>query len=883
MTQKIRRWEDSGWHWEFLLFWLVLLGLILYHGSLGGALALAIVGGAAWMPLPLRGLDAGRMVWGFWGVIAGTAGALNAATASRELFWSFVLFWAFGYMLGAWRRCRLERLKSTLLLVAAIIPPLAVIAGVPTPPVTVWGWGILATLCIGIFWPMAFLRALLVILARTLFRIRLAETGSVLPDRGALLLVANHVSFLDFVFILAITPRPVRFLVSGTWYRQRLNRWYLRHLGFLEVPESGHPKALGDFLYDTKRRLRRGEAIAVYPEGGISRNGLTGGFRRGISMMLPDDVKVAVIPLHLGLYWGRLFAWEDGKLHFIPPLRWPIPITMTVGEELETDLSRYRLWGYICEMGAVAETLHQYWELPLHVMFAHMAFRHPHKLVFSDFEGQDLANWEMLTRALLLSKAIRRMAPEDRFIGVFLPGTTAAAASILGIMFADKSPALLNFTVGMEALQSAIDQAGLKCILTSRLFLSKLKMEPLPGMVMLEDVAKATSRPAKLLAALAARCVPPGLLVRHYAPESFRDLDRIGAILFTSGSSGKPKGVVLSHHNINSDVFSFWRVLGRDKERGVILGHMPLFHSFGLTVAFWFPVMSGTRVCYMPNPLDAAKVCRVIRERGISLLIATPTFLQNYCRKAQPGDFDSLEIVITGAEKLRPEVIAQVEELTPLTVTEGYGCTELSPICAVNFAQSCFSMGRKVGKPGSIGQPLPGIAARTVDPEDGRVLDADEVGLLEIKGPNVMQGYLNEPELTAAVIHDGWYNTGDLARIDADGYIFITGRQSRFSKIGGEMVPHELVEKRLSEFFPADIPQFAVTGCKDAKRGERLLVFHTVVELDIAWLMVQLRESGMPNLWIPKSDDFVAIAAIPILATGKLDIQALRRLADSYS
>ncbi len=882
MVRGIRSWEDGKLNYRVFIFWAAIVGLVWLQEQRMTLLAgVSLVLAGFFLRHPLRGLDVGRMIWGFYGVVILTLIWLETSSEA----WRFPLqalgYVLFGYQLGAWERCRINRGLTTLLMlltagsfaVAYYWPAWAV-------PI-VWGVLTLVTLVLVFLLPRAFMRAGLLLFSRTIYRLRVAREDSGIPDKGALILVANHVSFFDIAFILAVTPRPVRFLVDSAFYRRSWFRWYFNMLGFIEVPDIRRPKAQKCLFERIHHHLRNGEAIAFYPEGGVSGNGFTGGFRRGLERLIPSDVQVTVIPLRLGLYWGRLFAWDRNRLRYIPPLRWPIPVTVTVGEPIDPKMTPYQLWMHICEMGAEAESERQFWEYSLHTMFLQMTRQVGRRtVVFADYEGARIPNWEMATRALVLSRAIRRLDPGRPYVGVMLPGTAVAGVAMLGVMFADRTPALINFTAGPEAIAAAIRQARLKCILTSRKFLEKLKMEPLPEMVMLEDLAKTIPRGDKLRALFAAWCLPAKWTARLYAPESWNDVRRVAALLFTSGSSGKPKGVMLTHHNIASNVFSFWRVISWSRERDVLVGQMPLFHTFGLTVCFCFPAFSGTRVIYTPNPLDAGKICNLVRDEKVSLLIASPTFLQNYVRKAKPGDFDSLRVAITGAEKLRPEVTRQFEAVAPVTVTEGYGTTELSPIAAVNFAQSCFLMGKLVGKVGSIGQPLPGVAARTVDVETGEVLGSDEVGLLEIKGPNVMKGYLDEPVLTSKVIRDGWYSTGDMARIDSDGYIFITGRLSRFSKIGGEMVPHELIEQKLSELYPGETRHFAVTGCRDARRGERLLAFHNLDPAEAPRLVAGLREAGLPNLWIPKPEDFIRIDEIPVMASGKLDLQRLRLMAE---
>ena len=252
--------------------------------------------------------------------------------------------------------------------------------------------------------------------------------------------------------------------------------------------------------------------------------------------------------------------------------------------------------------------------------------------------------------------------------------------------------------------------------------------------------------------------------------------------------------------------------------------------------------------------------------------------MQKYLHKVTGDEFKSLRLIVTGAEKLRPELAEKFRSVTGKEITEGYGCTELSPIVTVNFSNSIYEMGTKSGKPGSIGCALPGIHVRIVDPETGVELGPGEPGRMQVRGGTVMKGYLNAPEQTDRVIQNGYYDTGDIALLDSDGYVYITGRASRFSKIGGEMVPHEAVEDAIAKLRKSEVREVAVTGKSDSRRGEKLVVFYTPEDLDPAAIVEELR-TALPNLWVPKADDFVRVAELPLLGSGKLDMRKLNEMA----
>jgi len=313
-------------------------------------------------------------------------------------------------------------------------------------------------------------------------------------------------------------------------------------------------------------------------------------------------------------------------------------------------------------------------------------------------------------------------------------------------------------------------------------------------------------------------------------------------------------------------------------EKDKLMGNLPLFHAYGFTVGFSFMTLAGSQVVYVPNPLDGDGVIKAVAENEITILTATPTFLQNYLRKAAVEDLKSLRLVITGAEKLRSELAERFKTLTNMEIVEGYGCTELSPIVTVNLANSIFLLGKHSDHPDSIGIALPGIHIRIIDVETRKELPPGQSGLMQIKSGIVMQGYLNDPELTAKVLVDGYYDTGDIAKMDRDGYIYITGRASRFSKIGGEMVPHELLERHLLEISGHEERVLAVSSRPDGKKGEKIVVFYSDPALVPAELIAVLRQKKLPNLWIPKEEDFILIDHLPLLGSGKLDLKKLREL-----
>ncbi|MGC2819852.1 MAG: AMP-binding protein, partial [Candidatus Sulfotelmatobacter sp.] len=348
-------------------------------------------------------------------------------------------------------------------------------------------------------------------------------------------------------------------------------------------------------------------------------------------------------------------------------------------------------------------------------------------------------------------------------------------------------------------------------------------------------------------------------------------------------STGDPKGVMLTHFNIMSNISQVSQVFllgSRDK----VLGILPFFHSFGFTAGLWLPAVQGVGVVFHANPLDAQVIGGLVEKYKVTFLIATPTFMQGYMRRCKPESFGSLQYVLVGAEKLPERVALAFEDLFGIRPLEGYGCTECSPVVAVNGKDFRAPGFRQVAaKRGKIGHPLPGVSVKVVDIETGQPVAPGNAGMLLVKGPNVMRGYLGKPEKTAEVLRDGWYTTGDIATMEPDGFLTITDRLSRFSKIGGEMVPHIRIEEKLHELAESTEQVFAVTALPDEKKGERIVVLHTLPEAALAPVLEKFASCDLPALWKPKANQFVHIDAIPVLGTGKMDLRGIKTLAASLN
>jgi len=514
--------------------------------------------------------------------------------------------------------------------------------------------------------------------------------------------------------------------------------------------------------------------------------------------------------------------------------------------------------------------------------FLRMCRRAMRRPKVADSLGMELTGSGLLMRSLAFRRLLARevLTDADKSVGLLLPPSVPAVVGNAALLLARRMPINLNYTVSSEILNICIARAGIRRILTSRRAMERFEhLKPDAELVYLEDLKDRVTRADKLVAALEAWLVPVTILERQFGLTQI-DPDEVMTIIFTSGSTGDPKGVMLTHHNVGSNVESFNQAL-RLKDSDTLIGILPFFHSFGYTVALWAALMLGPKIVYHFNPLDARVVGEIGRKHRATLLIAAATFLRSYVRRVPPEDFASLELVVTGAEKLPRDLADAFEKKFGLRPLEGYGTTELSPVVSVNVPAGRAPGHAARQKEGTVGQPIPGVQAKVVDLQTGQDLGPDKSGMLLIKGPNVMKGYLGEPDKTAEVIRDGWYTTGDIAEIDREGYIRITGRESRFSKIGGEMVPHIRIEEVLSQILAPDPEKvsLAVTSVPDERKGERLIVLHTGLPKLAEQICRELAAAGLPALWVPAPDGFLQVDEIPLLGTGKLDLMRLKELA----
>ena len=734
-----------------------------------------------------------------------------------------------------------------------------------------------ATIYVLYLLPDALLRLLLWIATHTLYRIDLEGRENV-PSKGGALLVPNHVSMVDAVLLIASIDRPIRFLMFKGSYDHPLVKPFAKIMKVIPISSQFRPREMITSLRRATQALKDGEVVCIFPEGQMTRIGQMLPFRRGMERIV-KGVDVPIIPVNLGGVWGSIFSFERGRFLWKLPRRIPYPVTVTFGQAMPATSSAQSVRHAVQELGADAYRFHKRYMRPLHRSFVQTVRRHPFRFAMADGRTPKVSFGGTLTRTVFLARRLRPVWRDQKMVGILLPPSVPGTLVNLAALLMGKVPVNLNYTASKEVLASCARQCELQTVITSKAFLERVHVQlPTPA-VMLEDLAHQPRFVERLTAALISWFLPVRLVERCVGAGRKASLDDTATIIFSSGSTGDPKGVILTHYNVASNVEQLNQVfmLSRNDK---ILGILPFFHSFGFTGTLCLPIVIGMGVVFHPNPLEARAIGALVSQYAVTFLLATPTFLQSYMRRCSPEDFGSLQYVMAGAEKLPERIAVAFEDRFGIRPLEGYGCTECSPAVTVNTRDFRAAQFRQVGaKRSSIGHPLPGISVKIVDPETMAPLPQGETGLLLVRGPNVMQGYLNRPEKTAEVLRAGWYNTGDIAAMDEDGFVRITDRMSRFSKIGGEMVPHIKIEDKLQEIAGASEQIFAVTAVPDEKKGERLMVLHTLPEEKLQECCSQLSKSDLPALWKPRPDQFLHVEALPYLGTGKLDLRKLREIA----
>jgi acyl-[acyl-carrier-protein]-phospholipid O-acyltransferase/long-chain-fatty-acid--[acyl-carrier-protein] ligase len=696
---------------------------------------------------------------------------------------------------------------------------------------------------------------------------------------GGFLLLPNHISWVDAVVLQIACPRPIRYIIDETIFQGRILNPVFRAVGCIPIS----PRRAKDGMRLAAERVAAGEIVCLFPEGQLTRSGTLLRLRRGYEL-IARRANAPVVPVWLDQLWGSIFSFQGGRFFTKWPRSFPYQVTVAFGKPLDpeaADIATVR--EQLLKLGETCYSRRD--DLRRHLGRACLRGlkRRPFGTAIIDgMDGSTLNRAKLLGAAVAFARYLQRNHSGEQRIGIVLPAGKGAVVANLAVTLGGKIPVGVNFTAGRAAVESAQRQAALKTVISATPFVARLPDFPWPERVLeLDKILPQLKR--SIVTWMLLGLLLPGRLIARLLKLPLDGNHNEAALLFTSGSSGEPKGVVLSHRNVTGNVSQFRVMLDATKE-DVMLASLPFFHSFGFTVTLWYPLIQGMPIVTFPNPLESGKIAQLIERHRITVMMATATFLRGYLRKATREQFRSVRLLIVGAEKLPLDLAGTFHERLGPIVYEGYGLTETSPVVSVNLPEPQARNARDEVQPssraGSVGKLAPGIAAEIRDPETDGKLSLHDSGMLWLRGTNIFEGYLNDRERTAEVLQDDWFKTGDIGRFDEDGFLFIEGRLSRFSKIGGEMVPHESVEHKIVaalELHEESERTIALVGVQDAAKGEALILLSTL-DIDLATLRPKLNQLGVPNLWIPKR--VRRIEKIPVLASGKLDLRGCRTLAE---
>jgi acyl-[acyl-carrier-protein]-phospholipid O-acyltransferase/long-chain-fatty-acid--[acyl-carrier-protein] ligase len=725
------------------------------------------------------------------------------------------------------------------------------------------------------------LESLLYAVMRGIYRVTLVgpglEKGKFPPLTRPTVIIANHVTFIDGLLISMMAPKRVHFLVLAKFWKKPLTRFCLTAAGAIPFG-SGAVGETRQGLETARERLREGGVICIFPEGVLSRTGHLYPFKRGVEKLV-EGLDVDILPVHLERLWGSIFSFSGRRFFKKWPKQIPYPVTVSVGQAVPAQTQAWELEHIVSELGTDAIPLRYADKDTLGGRFVTQMRRHFRDTIFSDTTGKKCTGFRALVGARLIGLWLKKNTSGGN-IPILLPATVGGALVNIAAVMQGKVAVNLNFSLGAEALATALKTLSATTIITSRTFIEKANIAPDDRMVFLEDMPATLSKLGKLVSLLQVALFPTFLLKSLWVRGHKNDT---AVLLFSSGSTGTPKAVALSHQNIIANIESIGVLLeqaegeSETKTELTLMGILPFFHSFGLTACLWLPAITGRRVVYHPSPLDAKTVVRTIHKEKCGLIVATPTFVRTYTTTAKEGELASLKLVIVGGEKLTAETAEKLAAALPQAhVLEGYGTTELGPVVSVNVPDIQHGgLQHKGTRLGSVGKPIPGVSVRILDLESDTILPPDQEGRIFIKSPSQMQGYYNDPDRTASVMKDGWYDTGDIGKLDPDGFLIITDRLSRFSKMGGEMVPHGKIEEEIHAVLGDH--QAVVVSLPDASKGERLGVLFVSETLTPETLYEALKKTGrLPNLWLPRPDAMVKTDTIPLLSTGKMDLRTAR-------
>ncbi len=731
--------------------------------------------------------------------------------------------------------------------------------------------------------PQSLVRYIVRLIVRMRYKIDVYGIENLESQRGILLL-GNHISFLDWAILQIAYSRQIRFVVDREYY----NKWYLKpFLKFAKtIPISS--RASKGALEEVTKALNCGQIVALFPEGHISRNGHLDSFKNGFERAAAgvDPARAVIVPFYLRGLWEDNFSYASKKLK--NSRRKDISVSFGKAMPIHSKANEVKRAVFELSIDAWQEYSKRLPTIP--EAWLENLSENTNSLAVADSTGVELSKARFATAVFLFNKKLKSLLKDEQNIGLVLPTTAAGSIANMAVLTLGKTVVNLNYSSGDKSLTYAIDLAEIQTVVTSRQFLAKLKAKGFDlsevlqkvKVLYLEDIKKTISKVEGLKMLLAVKMLPLWLIKSLYIEP--RGIDDTAAILYSSGSEGTPKGIELTHQNIMGNIKQIATLINASDD-DLIMGTLPIFHSFGLTVTTLTPLVEDIAVVCHPDPTDGYEIAKLCAKYKANYMFGTATFYRLYSRnrKIHPVMFDTLKLIVAGAEKLPQKVREEFSKRYGKTIYEGYGATETTPVASVNIPDVVMvddNYRIQVGnKPGTVGLPVPGSSFKIVDPESFEELPVGEDGMILIGGTQIMKGYLKNPQKSSEVIReiDGrrWYVTGDKGHLDEDGFLTIVDRYSRFAKLGGEMVSLGMVEGVLSSILEEG-SALAVTAIEDSKKGEALVAL-LEGEMELEELKRRVKELTINPLYKPSK--FYKVEQIPRLGSGKVDLKGLKSFA----
>ena len=708
-----------------------------------------------------------------------------------------------------------------------------------------------------------------------------------IPQTGGVLLLGNHISWIDWAVVLMAVPKEVRFVMDKTIYSKWYIKWIFRMFNAIPISNASSKTTIKIIA----KQLDEGNIVVIFPEGSITRNGHLGEFKKGFEKIIElTNTDVKVVPFYIRGLWESMFSRANQKFKKSNRTN---SVTISFARYMKKENANIiSVKKQIINLSTKSWQEHIKNLKPLNETIFNRLKELKNNMIFTDSTGLELSGHKFLTASIVFKNLLKKQI-ENQNVGILLPSSTAGAFINYSVLLMGKTAVNLNYTSQIETLKYCISKAQIKSIITSRKFIEKLELRGIDlkeafedvELIYLEDLRQNISKAKSLSVFLSVKILPSFLSKLIYLTKTKKD-DTV-LILFSSGSEGTPKGIELSGDNILGNAQQIANIINVNDE-DIILGSLPLFHAFGIVVTTYLPLIEGIRCVAHPDPTDGLAIAKLISSYKVTIMCGTSTFFRLYTKnqKIHSLMFESLRLVVSGAEKLREDVRIEFKKRFAKDILEGFGTTETSPVATCNLPDVLspdFSI-QKGQKAGTVGMAIPGTTIKVVDPVTFKELKVNEEGMILISGIQVMKSYLDDEDRTKKALKvinaKTYYITGDKGKLDEDGFLTIVDRYSRFAKIGGEMISLGAIEELISKFIEStdNLIDFLVTSLEDEKKGEKIILLISNANKEF---IQELKEKILKNfdnkLMIPS--EIKIVEEIPKLGSGKKDFAKAKYLA----